>query len=206
MKHLKRITFGLLGFALLPLANSSRADVLTFDNLSGYNIPVPSTYEGFNFSEWQIDSTCSGSSSTGACTTYPYQPESLPTSIFTNDTNNNSISSVGGTPFVFTGAYFTGYSGVTDQFDLYLAGKLVATSSTLTLSGTETPAFLSSGYSGKVDTVVVISNRPDYFVMDNFTYTPAVPEPSTVLMIGVGLAGLFGLRLRKGLGLLTAEA
>lgn len=189
------IVSGLLASALLSIGQWSVAAVLTFDDLSGYYPAVPATYDGFNFTGWYVDSTCSGTSATGACSVYPYQPESLPTSIFSL-TNANSISSVADKPFVFEGAYFTGFSGVTEQFDLYLGGSLVGTSSSLTLNGSETPAFLSSGYSGKVDKVVVASNSIDRAVMDNFTYVSSVPEPATLPLILGGLTGIVLLRRR----------
>jgi hypothetical protein len=187
----------LLTLGLLSVAMPSLATVLTFDDLSGYLTPVPSTYDGFNFSSWLIDSTCSGTSATGACTTYPYQPQSLPTSIFT-ESSTNSISSVSHTPFVFNGAYFTGYSGVTEAFQLYLGGTLVATSPTLTLNGSEVPAFLSTGYSGNVDTIVLVSNALDSAVMDNFTYngTTPVPIPAAGWLLLSALGGV-GLMMRR---------
>jgi hypothetical protein len=186
----------LAAFAMLAAAPAASADVLTFDDLAGYFPAVSSPYHGFNFTGWYIDSTCSGQGvATGICTSFPYEPESLPTTIFPQS-NVNSISSVGLVPFVFTGAYFTGFRS-TEQFDLYLGGSLVAISPVLTVDGSETPALLLSGYSGLVDTVVVTSSRPDFFVMDNFMFQPrGVPEPASFAMTLAGL-GLLGLVARR---------
>lgn len=89
-------------------------------------------------------------------------------------------------PTGFAGAYFAGNYDV--SFSLYNAGSLVGTSETLALSGT--PTFLSSGYSGPVDRVVV-NGTNDFYVMDDVTFNATTtPEPSAIALLGTGIVGL----------------
>jgi hypothetical protein len=98
------------------------------------------------------------------------------------------------TPVTFEGAYFAGYDIAPVTFQLSLGGALVATSATLTPSAT--PVFLSSGYSGLVDTVIVASPRHNFFVMDDFTFNQAstVPEPETWALMLAGFVAIGLLR------------
>ena len=96
---------------------------------------------------------------------------------------------------VFDGAYFSGQSFATVQFELIYNNAVVADSAILDTSST--PTFLSSGYTGPVDQVIVLSADPDYYVMDNVTYgVSSVPEPSAIVMGGTALV-LTGLVLRR---------
>ena len=83
------------------------------------------------------------------------------------------------------------------EFNLYNDGSLVWTSASL--GTTSTPTFLSSGYSGAVDVVGVLSNANDFYVMDDVTYggdVTAAPEPATMSLVLVSLVGLGVLRRR----------
>lgn len=103
---------------------------------------------------------------------WPYTPSSPDTRIATHNYGGWI-----GFPdaVVFNGAYF---SGMDDEltfdavvnFELYLGATLVSTSASLDVS--EVATWLASGYSGLVDTVVVICNEYNFFAMDDFTYTP----------------------------------
>lgn len=181
--------------SLFPVA---QAATLTFEDLdpspASFDV-MPSPYSGFSFSGWFF----------GPDTLYT--PASGVIDLFTdyadpNDpgayviTNNNAITAA--TPFIFDGATFSGYSGVT--FDLYLGGNRVHTSATLPdAAGPDAylPTLFSSGYGQAVDTVKV-SGVQGYYAMDDFSYreVAVVPEPGAYALMLVGLAAV-GAALRR---------
>jgi hypothetical protein len=95
----------------------------------------------------------------------------------------------------FQGAWFAGYEDVTVTFQLYDHGRLVATSATLATSST--PTWLGSGYAGLVDEVIVASTAQGGFVMDDLTFSAAVPEPASMALFVVGLLALVTVARRR---------
>jgi hypothetical protein len=100
-------------------------------------------------------------------------------------------------PTTFSGAWFSGFESATVQFELFLEGVLVGSSTTLRTS--RTPTFLDAAYGGPVDAVSVLSNQPDFFVMDDVTFgaPTTVPEPATLLLVATGLLGIAGMVYRR---------
>lgn len=182
----------------LTLSAGVNAAILSFEDLdpspASFDV-MPSPYSGFTFSGWFF----------GPDTLYT--PASGVIDLFTdyadpNDpgayviTSNNAITSA--SPFIFEGATFSGYSGVT--FELYLGGNLVHTSATLADAvgpAAYLPTVLASGYGLAVDTVKV-SGVQGYYSMDDFSYQAiaAVPEPGTFALLGLGL-GVVALRAKR---------
>ncbi|MCE1225332.1 MAG: PEP-CTERM sorting domain-containing protein [Geobacteraceae bacterium] len=171
----------IVALALCLVAATAQATVLTFDELNGQD-SLPSNYagltwgSGWDYYDWSQD---------------PYNPASAPVRVY----NNYGDPSVGfATPSVFDGAYFAG-SG-TASYSLYLDNQLVYTSGAIYLSAA--PTWLASGYSQSVD-YVHLNVSQGSFVMDNFTFNEGsapVPEPSTFILLGAGLAGLAYTRKR----------
>lgn len=100
-------------------------------------------------------------------------------------------------PTIFGGAWFAGYGDSSVRFDLYAGGQLVASSASLRLS--EVPVYLDAGWDRAIDTIVVASDFPASYVMDDFSFGSAaqVPEPGSLalLLTGLGVAG--ALRRRR---------
>ncbi|UXH78225.1 PEP-CTERM sorting domain-containing protein [Roseateles amylovorans] len=175
-----------LGLTLAaPLAS---ATVLTFDDLGSDGL-VPVNYGGLDWS---------------ASSWFQYAGEQAPFTPHSGDhratlgwDGSADTSAIGfTTASVFSGAWFAGYQGVSITIDLYYGGTRVGSTSTLDLS--DSPTFLASGYSGAVDRLVFRSNDPANFVMDDLSFTSAVPEPGTgaLALAGLGLVGLFMRRRR----------
>ena len=166
----------LAAVAMTAIAASARATVVTFDDLTSDQV-VANGYGGINWN--------------GNWTAYsedqpPYTAESSPYRVYDQSSGGDSFNF--STPVVFNGAYFAGNAFATVQFQLLLGGSVVATSSILDPSAT--PTFLASGYSGLVDEVDVLSPSPDFFVMDDVTYSGGVPEPAAWALMLIGVAGL----------------
>lgn len=166
--------------ALVCLAPVASATVLAFDDLPAEGL-VPANYGGLDWS---------------ASTWFAFGTEQAPFAAHSGDVRATLgwDGSEGGssirfnTATHFQGAYFAGFDGVAVSFKLYLNDQLVGTSSTLQTSGVAT--FLGSGYTGLVDRVTVASNDPANFVMDDFTFSAAVPEPQSAALALAGLAVL----------------
>lgn len=186
--HIKHTAIEFLGAAALActaLSASAATTVVNFDDLSGSG-RVATGYGGIDWgNQWNYYANSQS----------PYTPSSGAERVYSLGTRDFSFDSA----VVFDGADFAGYGTSYGKslisFNLYYQGSLVATSGTLDDSGT--PTFLSSGYTGLVDSVHV-NGSAGYFVMDDVTYSTAavVPEPQNVALMLAGLAMVGGMARR----------
>lgn len=172
-------------FALCaPIAS---ATVLTFDDIVGPDghAAMPVNYGGLDWSKAGM--------SVYTWEQAPFTAHSGQGRVTTDWTDNWPVASTIHflSPTIFGGAWFSGYGDSSVRFDLYFGGELVASSATLQLS--DVPSYLGGGWTGAIDTIVVASEFPASYVMDDLSFDRAaqVPEPGSLALVlaGLGLAG-----------------
>jgi len=181
MRLLKR----LVAVTAVLAMSAANATVIDFEDLAG-DSSLPANYAGLVWgSQW----------SHYGFSQFPYTPASGTQRIYNNDTSGSTDWFKFNGDVVFNGAYFAGRNAA--QFELYNDGALVFTS--LSLSLTDVPTFLASGYSGLVDEVRLnVANGS--FVMDDVTFSQSsnnVPEPTGIVLLGLGLVALAGIRRKQ---------
>ena len=163
--------------------------IIDFEDLTGSG-SFTTTYHGIDFEPnvWNYFSS-NGS---------PYNPHSGTERTFQSGSEVNPYFTFV-TPTEFQGLWVSGQSFASAQLFLYdTSNTLVATSGIV--PGSATPQFLSSGYNGLVNKVIINTPQADYVVFDDLTLgssTAAVPEPGALaLLVTTGLSGA-GLLFRK---------
>ena len=169
-----------LAFACAAAAPFASATVLTFDDVATDGL-VAANYGGLDWSAG--DWFAFGGEQA------PFTPHSGSVRIASGFGDADAATAIGlGAGKTFQGAWFAGYDDVDVTFKLYEHGTLVATSATLDTSATST--WLASGYTGLVDEVIVSSADQGAWVMDDLTFSRAVPEPGSMALMTAGLLAL----------------
>lgn len=184
---MKKIFASVLFAVSAVLSLNASATVLDFEDLSGRPLfeSMPANYQGISWAPnfWAYDRFQP-----------PYTAHSGDVRIASNGSTFGNSSFSFSAPATFDGAWFAGNVDV--SFSLYNSGSLVHTSAVLSLNAT--PTFLSSGYSGFVDQVMINGTNGQY-VFDDLQFNSAdeVSEPATLALFGFGLIGAAAMRRRS---------
>ena len=217
MKSLRKLAVVIVALGSVSVA---QADVITFDDTGDSGPGIPAGYGGFNWEKLTpdgatafriLDVTSILSNPDYAGTGYLNSLVSSDFVAFNNHGDPAWMSSITG-PFDFNGVYFTAAirDGLNIAVNGYLDGSLLYSSTVVV--DTTSPSWFEFNYSGVDElsftsfggTVAPGAPFPDstdprfHFAMDNFTFNAtSVPEPSTLALLGLGLAGMGLARCRK---------
>lgn len=199
-----------LSTAILLLQPSASATTLNFDDLTTGLVPLPSTYQGFSFSNFYVNTLSTAFPSgyvngTVSPSSVIYNAYGLDASFSTADNSAFTLND-----FYLTAAINNGLSvaitgsrnGATLFSNTFMVSTLSSTRELVDWAGIDTVSFSSSG--GTIDPTAGLVYVPGtQFVLDNVRVnespTPVMtgtPEPGTITLLGTGLAGLTVLRRR----------
>ncbi|WP_321492738.1 PEP-CTERM sorting domain-containing protein [uncultured Desulfobacter sp.] len=181
---MRKFILFLTGFFLLMFIGTNvSATVLTFDENPANN-SWGGTYQGFTMTNSGI---------------YNYTNTPVSGDNFLINYNSRVGEFSYGSNFFFNGAYFSGSSAATVNVWGYSSDSLVHSTQ---INVTQTMAYFDFNWAG-IDEIMWDPIDPTVVNVgiDNFTFNAdqnPVPEPTTILLFGVGLLGLAGVNRRKG--------
>ena len=190
-------------FMTIAFIGSAHAAIINFDDL-GNNDPIPLGYQGF---EWENARSFQGTTSTAGFFNGVVSPNNVAYTIFSFDLVLSRVNS--GELFDFNSAYFT--AGWRNNLDVTITGLLnsIVTESLSFSISIDSPTFIEANFLG-IDQLIIgssggirapnVTGDGTQVVIDDITYNaaPAIPEPSTILLMSLGLAGILACRRLRG--------
>jgi hypothetical protein len=174
-----RLARGLAALAALGLASTASADVITFDDLPGFQTPVPDNYGGLI---WANFDDVAGATMGPAG--FRNGVVSGPNVAYNAGGNPATISVAAGSAFTLVGGDFTASSSpLTVEAVGSILGTPVAGDDVTFQLATSGPKLVTLDFAG-VDSVT-FSASGGTFVLDNLAVSP-VPEPGTLALTAIG--------------------
>jgi len=204
---MKKIVLAMAVLALMVgSGTTARATLVTFDDLTRNDSPIPNGYGGLNWNNFYVLDGVNYSGNPSGYQNGVVSPNNVAYNGFGNPADALSVDSV--TPFTFNSAYLT--AAWRDGLQVTITGYLlgVQEDQTTVTVNTSGPSLITLNWTG-IDDLNFNSfggvphgysgGNGTQFAMDNFLYNApvtAVPEPST-FVIGLGCLGFVGYALRR---------
>ena len=182
----------ILSLLLALCCAGSQAAVIGFDDLpADENADIANGYQGFDWTNVGVIGADAYPDSGFAAGVVSHA-----NGAFNHRGDTVTISKAGG--FDVVGAWFT--SAWYEQelsFEGSRNGELLYWTDVSFVIDTFTPAWIALGWHG-IDTLTIHNSSGTQWVMDDFTASGTVPEPGTLALLGVAMAGWMVSRRRRG--------
>ena len=206
-KKMKTLANWIVLSLIFSLIGTAEAAIINFDDLTPNPAGIPANYAGLTWVTSTDDSVPgeTGFFSANADTNYS-TPHSSPNYVV-NSFGPNNLSFSFPLPVDFNGAWFAeAFGAIEDYRATQVRFRDDQGNTSAWLDILSTPQFLQANFNGATTIYVErqggagtsypILGNGRWYTMDDVTYNASVPEPSTLLLLGFGLAGVGILRKR----------